>query len=156
MPNPEFLSLELITQPIEISYLNHDFSRVPVLSTWEYRPYDPYVLRVELRVHQYAKPTVWEFARELPKIGLTKPSGYADVRFTPYVWHIGNPGRAIHMQFTVRNEATNFLVPRPPLVRFLRETYQRVPDGQESYIMAPIVDTELTLFYAEKKWPLEE
>lgn len=155
MPNPELLSLEPITQPIEMTYLGHDFSREPVLSMWEYRPYDPYVLRVEFKTGEYSMPVVWEFARELPKIGLTKPIGM-DVMFTPHTWHLHKAKGSILMRLAVNKESTNILVPRPPLVRFLRETYRRVPDGQESYIMAPIIDTELTLLYVEKKWPLEE
>jgi hypothetical protein len=122
------MTLQLMTEEA------HLFSR------WEYYTNNPYGIAVSFAVNEQqlrnsAEPNIWQFARQLPEEGLSVPSGEGDVKFWPTP-RDSHGQEWVGMSLRANKKALVMMVPRPPLIRFLRRTYVHVPQGQESNFLS--------------------
>lgn len=110
----------------------------PVEATLEYRPDDPYAIRIAFRTQASTEAVVWAFARQLLTDGISAPSGAGDVR----TWPSQTDGEAvICLSLLSPNGNALFELPIIGLVAFLARTYALVPSGDESCYVD--VDREL-------------
>lgn len=109
--------------PIQARRVLEDGSHVDIPSALSYRPADdPFAVWLTFGSRN---PVEWTFARELLVYGLDNRAGLGDVR----IW----PHRHGELALTLDSpeESALFLLHRPTVAKFLRQTYAVVPRGRE-------------------------
>lgn len=105
--------------------------RVPVATSWRYRPCEPWAVTVAFtdpRVNDGGAPT-WTFARDLLAVGLHRPAGIGDVQLWPE-YDILTP--VMVMRLSSPDGEVVLTVQSADVERFLVTTYGWVPAGDEA------------------------
>jgi hypothetical protein len=100
----------------------------PVEATLDYRPEDPYAVRIAFRTQATSTAVEWAFARQLLTDGLTAPSGAGDVRTWPSQVE-GEP--VVCLSLLSPTGSALFELPAGALLEFLACTYVAVPHDHE-------------------------
>lgn len=132
----------------DLSYGPNGFNHTNRTSEWRYDPTDPYAVSVTIHNDETETSATWDFDRDLPTRGLEYGVGKGDVHFMPLDAPFTQPGgRLTSMRLSSPDGMAVFLVPRIPLMRFLRQTYKCVPAGKEGKIVQWFLGVELMMLF---------
>ncbi len=95
----------------------------PVPVTWVFRSTDPYAVTLSIRAS--GGWVDWDFCRELLATGLLMPAGHGDVQLEP------GPGDTLRIELNSPDGHTVLAVTAAQAHRFLAQTYEQVPLGEE-------------------------
>ncbi len=117
---------------------------LPVAARLGYDIADPWAVRVAFHTGGAGDGIVeWMFARQLLTDGIAGPVGDGDIRVWPA---LRGADRVINLAMASPSGAALFELDRDALVRFLQQTYQAVPTGQEADVVD--LDAELAVLLA--------
>jgi hypothetical protein len=117
----------MVRTQIVFRMLAQDGPDRPVRADLNYRPDDPYAVRIAFHTGT-SEIVEWTFARSLLNEGLTAPAGEGDVE----VWPNGDVVRgSICLCLSSPSGHAMFTVAAGQLIRFLSQTYELVESGSE-------------------------
>ena len=133
-----------VTAELELHLVVPGGPSLPVVASLGYDVADPWAVRVAFYTGGPGDGVVeWMFARQLLTDGVAGPVGEGDIRVWPAMH---GADRVINLAMASPSGAALFELDRDALVRFLQQTYQAVPTGQEADVVD--LDAELAVLLA--------
>ena len=133
-----------VTAELELHLVVPGGPSLPIMASLGYASVDPWAVRVVFHTGGPGEGVVeWMVARQLLTDGVAGPVGDGDIRVWPA---LHRADRVINLAIASPSGAALFELDRNALVRFLQQTYQAVPTGQEADVVD--LDAELAVLLA--------